>query len=894
MELYNPKQIESKWQEKWEGEGAPRAKDFDSKPKRYYLVEFPYPSGAGLHVGHVRSYTALDVMARKARMEGFNVLYPIGWDAFGLPTENYAIKNKIHPRQATEKNIAVFRQQLKQLGISFDWSREVNTTDPDYYKWTQWIFLQMFKHGLAYKAKMPINWCPSCKIGLANEEVVNRSTSSGQASVCERCGTETERREKEQWMLKITAYADRLLDDLETVDYSERIRASQVNWIGKSEGAEIAFKITSGSPSINSGTDFIEVFTTRPDTLYGATYVVLAPEHEIISKLQLKIENWAEVERYLEEAKKKTEIERVAEGKEKTGVEIKGIKAVNPANGEEMPVFAADYVLAGYGTGAIMAVPGHDNRDFEFAKKYGLPVVKVIEEKGLDSRSVIGNDKKKSENDKMSDREDVKEVYEGDGVLVNSGEFDGMESEEAKDKITKKVGGKKTVHYHLRDWIFSRQHYWGEPIPIIYCRKCWETLNSIRQSADETLNADFIEHPRRSRDNIKTQNSKLKEGFDYVVIDGIEYAVVPVGEGELPVELPEVESYEPTETGESPLSAMEEWVKIKCPKCGGEARRETDTMPNWAGSSWYYLAYATRGISNDEFLISKNKEVLKYWMPVDLYNGGMEHTTLHLLYSRFWYKFLYDIGAVPKEVGPEPYARRRSHGVVLAEDGRKMSKSYGNVVNPDEIAERYGADALRLYELFMGPFSDAIPWSTNGLKGVRRFLERVWSLKDKVVLPQGQGLKNDLKKLMYKTIKKVGEDIEAMKFNTAVSQLMIAANGMAVVKELPRELWEKFVKILAPLAPHLAEELWEGLENKESVFREGWPEYDEEALCGETVMLAVQVDGKLRALVEVSAGATEEQAVALVREEEKIKVWLAGKTVRKTIFVPDKLINFVT
>ncbi|MFA5172807.1 MAG: class I tRNA ligase family protein [Candidatus Paceibacterota bacterium] len=948
MEKYEHKRIEEKWQKYWEEHPElSRAEDFSDKsassngrdkPKQYNLVEFPYPSGAGLHVGHVRSYTALDVMSRKMRMEGKNVLYPIGWDAFGLPTENYAIKNKIHPRKATEQNIAVFRRQLKALGISFDWGREIDTTDPNYYKWTQWIFLKLFEKGLAYKKKMAINWCPSCKIGLANEEVIDGK--------CERCGTSTEKKEKEQWMLAITKYADRLISDLEIVDYSEKIKTQQINWIGRSEGALIKFKIVEGDSTTDSENK-IKVFTTRPDTLFGCTYLVLSPEHESVFELKEKIENWEEVEKYIEAAKNKSDLERGDLNKEKTGVELKGIKAINPANEKEVPIFVADYVLSGYGTGAIMAVPAHDERDYEFAKKYKLPICQVIKKLNTDIRSfLMGADDIKNEEleslgitfevDKDSDRKliipepSIKEyekligekmennfwneyvgseavfifkhedgkierivlnnetenrihelterfaktkfvdpwtmlidnawyrevmVHSDYGILMNSGEFDGMNSEEAKWKITEKAGGERTTQYKLRDWVFSRQHYWGEPIPLVFCEHCAEQVKSEKlkvESKGEIMNPGWM----------------------------------AVEEKELPVELPEVESYEPTDTGESPLALMEDWVKTTCPKCGGEAKRETDTMPNWAGSSWYYLAYATRGISNDEFLIPKNKEVLKYWMPVDLYNGGMEHTTLHLLYSRFWNKFLFDIGVVPFS---EPYKKRRSHGIVLAEDGRKMSKSFGNVINPDEIAERFGADSLRLYEMFMGPFSEMIPWNTDGLVGVKKFLERVFALLEKVE----EGVFKNLEKITHQTVKKVSEDIEMMKFNTAVAQMMIWANEATKAKEIGKDNLEMFLKVLAPFAPHIAEEIWERLGNKESIFKEKWPAYDEEKTKDEKITLVIQVNGKVRDKMEAVAEINKEEAKEAALASEKIKKILEGKEIKKIIFIEGKLINIV-
>ncbi len=799
--MYPFSKIEKKWQKRWDQLGSNKAQNFSKKPKYYALVEFPYPSGDGLHTGHVRSYTAMDVIARKRRMEGYNVLYPIGWDAFGLPTENYAIKTGIHPKIVTRKNTDTFRRQLRALGFSFDWDREVNTTDPDYYKWTQWIFLQFYKKGLAYKARMPINWCPSCKIGLANEEVI--------AGRCERCGTVVEQKEKEQWLLRITKYADRLLDDLNTVDYLDKIKTQQVNWIGRSEGAEIEF-------SIKGCKDKISVFTTRPDTLFGATYMVLAPEHKLVAAMKNEISNWREVKSYITKTSDKSEEERIAEGKEKTGVELKGIKAINPANKKEVPVFVADYVLVSYGTGAIMAVPAHDRRDWEFAKKHKLPAVMVICPNYPDKTCPV-----------------LREAYVGDGFLVGSGKFDGTPSEKAKWEVTKFVGGRKRVQYHLRDWIFSRQHYWGEPIPIIFCAKCGE---------------------------------------------------VPVPEKDLPVKLPEVKKYQPTSTGESPLSSVKNWVNVKCPVCGGPAKRETDTMPNWAGSSWYFLRYTDP--DNKKVLADPKK--LKYWMPVDWYNGGMEHTTLHLLYSRFWNKFLYDIGVVPFS---EPYKKRTSQGMVLGRGGEKMSKSKGNVVNPDSVVKTFGADTLRLYEMFMGPFDQAIPWDEKGLNGCSRFLGRVWEMAQKRVAKK---ITNpDLERALNKTVKKVGNDIESMSFNTAVSALMIFSNDCYRVETIPLEVWKKFLIILAPFAPHITEELWERAGNKKSINLEKWPVYNEKLLKEDKFELLVQVNGRLRAVILAKTGINEDGAKDLALRNENVKTQLGTRRVKKVVFVPNRLINFV-
>ncbi len=800
MSVYNPQKIEPKWQKKWERLGLYKAQDFSKKPKQYILIEFPYPSGDGLHVGHARSYSALDAIARKKRMQGFNVLYPIGWDAFGLPTENYAIKTGIHPVEVTKKNTNTFKNQLKRLGLSFDWSREVNTTDPKYYKWTQWIFLQLFKKGLAYQDEIPINWCPSCKIGLANEEVVNGK--------CERCGTEVEKRKQRQWMLKITDYADRLLKDLKTVDYSERIENQQVNWIGRSKGTTVKFPI----PAVNKE---LEVFTTRIDTLFGVTALVLAPEHELIEKLKPDIKNWEQAHKYIKASKKKSELERTDLEKEKTGVQLKGVYAINPGSKQKIPIWIGDYVIATYGGGAVMLVPAHDQRDYEFAKKYDLEIKEVI--KGGDIS---------------------RQAFTDYGVLINSGKFNGLKSEQAIQKITawltNKQLGKRAVNYKLRDWIFSRQHYWGEPIPIVHCAKC---------------------------------------------------GVVPIPEKDLPVQLPYVKKYKPTMTGESPLAAIEKWVNTKCPKCGGPAKRETDTMPNWAGSNWYFLRYCDP--NNDKQLASKKK--LNYWMPVDLYNGGMEHTTLHLLYSRFIYKFLHDIKVVPTS---EPYAKRRSHGMVLAEDGRKMSKSLGNVVNPDQVVEGYGADSLRLYEMFMGPFNQAINWSTQGLEGCYRFLKRVWSLFNSQNVEKSTT--KELNKKLHCTIKKVGEDLEAMKFNTAVAAMMEFTNLCTDENmNLSKKDAEKFLKILAPFAPHICEEIWSRLGNRESIFNQNWPQFDKRLIKKENFELIIQVNGKVRGKVKVPAGISRQEAEQLALSDKKTKKWIKGKKPKKIIYVKNKLINIV-
>ena len=812
---YQPLKIERKWQKIWEKKGFFKAKDFSKKEKLYLLVEFPYPSGSGLHVGHCRSYIGMDILARKKRMEGKNVLFPMGWDAFGLPTENYAIKTGIPPQKATKENTQNFKKQEKMLGLSFDWSREINTTDPEYYKWTQWIFIQLFKHGLAYKAKMPVNWCPSCKIVLANEEVIDGR--------CERCGEKVIRKEKEQWLLRITKYADRLIKDLDLVDYPEKVKILQKEWIGRSEGAEIEFKIK-GMKNLS-----IKVFTTRPDTLFGATYLVLAPEHPLIEKLKDKIKNQKEVESYVEEAKNKLERERISQEKEKTGVKLEGILAINPVNQKEIPIFVADYVLGSYGTGAIMAVPAHDQRDFEFAQKHHLPIIEVIrpkQGKGFDG----------------------KKAYEGEGILINSQKFNGLESQKAKEEIvkflSKKGLAKKAVYYKLRDWIFSRQRYWGEPIPMIKCPKCgW----------------------------------------------------VPVPEKDLPVKLPKIKEYRPTEKGDSPLAKVKSWVEVKCPKCGSKAQRETDVMPNWAGSNWYYLRYCDP--KNKKELASKRK--LKYWMPVDWYNGGMEHTTLHLLYSRFIYKFLWDIGVVPKEIGPEPYKKRTSHGVVLAEGGEKMSKSKGNVVNPIEVVKEYGADSLRVYEMFMGPFEQSVAWSQKGIKGARNFLERIWRLaqelkKRKKSQIKDKEIERKIEIALNKTIKKVSLDIDQLKFNTAISALMEFLNLISQNKEnLSLKVFQTFLKLLSPFAPHLADELWSQLGFKGYASTQKWPSWDEELIKEEKILLIVQVNGKVRDKIEVEREISQKEAQEIALASEKVKKWVEGKKIKKVIFVPGKLINFV-
>ena len=804
---YNFKEVEKKWQNKWYTEGTFYAKQEFDKKKWFGLIEFPYPSGQGLHVGHPRSYTALDIIARKRRMQGYNVLYPIGFDAFGLPAENYAIKNHVHPKITTENNINHFREQLKALGFSFDWSREINTTDPNYYKWTQWIFIQLYKKGLAYKATMPINFCTGCKVGLANEEVVN--------GVCERCGSEVVQKEKSQWMLKITEYAQRLIDDLDDIDFLDKIKAQQRNWIGRSEGAEVNFQI--------KGTDEkLLVYTTRPDTIFGATYMVISPEHSFIKKFADKITNIEEVKEYQYKASLKSEFERAELNKEKTGVEIKGIKAINPLTNEEIPIWISDYVLITYGTGAIMAVPAHDDRDYEFAKKFELPIIQVI--------------KPKNENDNIDIE---KEAYTSkeDGISINSGFLTGLETKEAIEKVTKYIEenklGQRKVNYKLRDWVFSRQRYWGEPIPMIYCEKC---------------------------------------GWN------------PVKEEELPLVLPEVEDYEPGENGESPLAKQEEWIKAKCPCCGGEGRRETDTMPQWAGSSWYYLRYMDA--HNDKALASK--EALEYWSPIDWYNGGMEHTTLHLLYSRFWHKFLYDIGVVPTK---EPYQKRTSHGMILGTNGEKMSKSKGNVINPDDIVEEFGADTFRVYEMFMGPFDQTAPWSMESIRGCGKFLDRVWNLKE--FLCDGDNYSEKHEVMMHKAIKKVTNDIEEMKFNTSVATFMTMVNEFYKDKSINKAEYLTFLQLLNPFAPHMTEELKQEIYGGEELAYKAWPKYDEAKTIDDVIQIPVQVNGKLKAVVEVEKEASEEVVKEKVSQLEALNKILEGKQIIKQIYVKGKIFNIV-
>lgn len=799
---YNHKVVEKKWQKVWDDNKAFAATDDYSKPKYYALVEFPYPSGQGLHVGHPRPYTALDIVARKRRMQGYNVLYPMGWDAFGLPTENYAIKNKIHPKEVTKNNVARFKAQLHSLGYSFDWDREINTTDPEYYKWTQWIFLKLFKAGLAYKKEMPINWCTSCKVGLANEEVVN--------GVCERCGAPVVRKVKSEWMLKITEYADKLIEGLDTVDYIERVKVSQKNWIGRSTGAEVDFRIKGKE-------DKLRIYTTRCDTLFGATYMVVSPEHPLLDKYKDEIKNWSEIESYREQAARKSDFERSELAKDKTGVAIDGLVAINPVNEKEIPIWVSDYVLMSYGTGAIMAVPAHDERDWEFAKKFDLPLIQVV----------------------AKDREevDINEAAFTDvatGVLINSGFLNGLQVKDAKEKmiefLEEKGIGKAKVNYKLRDWVFSRQRYWGEPIPIIHCDKC---------------------------------------GY------------VPLNESELPLMLPEVESYMPTDNGESPLAAMTDWVNVKCPCCGGPAKRETDTMPQWAGSSWYFLRYTDP--KNTEALASK--EALKYWLPVDWYNGGMEHTTLHLLYSRFWHKFLYDQGVVPT---PEPYQKRTSHGMILGENGEKMSKSRGNVVNPDDIVNAYGADTLRTYEMFIGAFDLAASWSDDGVKGCRRFLERVWKLQDIVV--DGDAYSKDMETKMHQTIKKVSTDFENLKYNTAIAAMMALVNDFYKKNAVTKGEMKTLLTLLNPVAPHITEEMWSILGYEGYLYQASWPTFDEAKTVESTVEIAVQINGKMKATLAINKDDPKDDVIA--KAKEAIADKLTGNIV-KEIYVPGRIVNIV-
>ena len=796
---YEFNQIDKKWQDKWDEKEAFKVSTDYSKPKYYTLIEFPYPSGQGLHIGHPRPYTAMDIVSRKKRMQGYNVLFPMGWDAFGLPTENYAIKNHVHPSIVTEKNIKHFKEQLKSIGYSFDWSREINTTDPDYFKWTQWIFLQLYKKGLAYKKEMNVNFCTSCKCVLANEEVVN--------GVCERCGSEVVHKVKSQWMLKITEYAQRLIDDLADLDFIERVKTQEINWIGRSEGAEVTFNTTMG--------DDVVVYTTRPDTLFGATYMVMAPEHSLIEKWKEKIANYDEVNNYKVDASKKSDFERTELVKDKTGVRLDGVCAINPVNGKEIPIFISDYVLATYGTGAIMAVPAHDDRDWDFAKVFGLPIVEVVEGGNVEEAAFT----------------DV-----ATGIMCNSGFLNGLEVADAKKAIIawleENGKGHSKVNYKLRDWVFSRQRYWGEPVPMVWCDKCgW----------------------------------------------------VPVPEDQLPVRLPEVEHYEPTDTGESPLSKIDWWVNTTCPCCGAPAKRETDTMPQWAGSSWYFLRYCDPDNKNE----LASREAIDYWMPVDWYNGGMEHVTLHLLYSRFWAKFLYDIDVIGCK---EPYKKRTAHGMILGENGEKMSKSRGNVINPDDVIAEYGADTLRLYEMFIGDFEKAAPWNPASIRGCKRFLDRVSSLPEIV---KGTGVTEKLEASMHKLIKKVTNDIDSMKFNTAIAAMMAFINDVYELGTMTNDELITFLKLLNPFAPHLTEEMWSNLGGEGFLSLAKWPEYDESKTVENSVEIAVQINGKVRATIVVSKTVSKEDAIDCAKNDPKIAEAIDGKTVIKEIFVPGKIVNIV-
>ncbi len=838
MDKYNHKEIDKKWQDSWEKEGVYKTGEGESKPKYYVLDMFPYPSGDGLHVGHPKGYIATDILARMKMMQGFNVLHPMGFDAFGLPAENYALKNKVHPRVAVEENIKVFKEQLKKIGFTHDWSREVNTTDPDYYKWTQWTFIQMFKKGLAFESNEPIIWCPSCQTGLAQEDLENGK--------CERCDSEIERKPMRQWVLKITDYADRLLNDLDKLDgWDDSIKEMQKNWIGRSEGVEVKFQIQNSKFQI-------PVFTTRPDTLFGCTYVVLAPEHVLIKNEELRIKNYEEVLKYVKKASSKSDLERTDLNKDKSGVKLDGVMAVNPVNGEEIPVFVADYVLVGYGTGAIMAVPAHDKRDWDFAIAEAQKIKYVVEPKNYkdlkgniypDEIYTIYEGKTYKESENLYFKEAFNKIkagknycFTGKGITVNSNFLNGSETDEAKKKMIewledRKLGTRK-INYKLNDWVFSRQRYWGEPIPMVHCEKC---------------------------------------------------GTVPVDEKDLPVKLPEVEKYAPTGTGESPLVDIEDWVNTTCPKCSGKAKRETNTMPQWAGSSWYYLRYIDT--KNDKALVDKKKE--KYWSPVDFYVGGAEHATRHLIYARFWHKFLYDIGVVNYE---EPFTKLQHVGLIMDEDGRKMSKRWGNVINPNDIIEKHGADAMRIYEMFMGPFGQAVCWSTNGLVGARRFLDKVWDMDTRFK----KETEKEIKSTLHKTIKKVGEDIIEFKFNTAVSQMMILVNKILEKKEISKEDFEKFLIILSPFAPHLTEEIWrEKLGHSESIFKASWPKYDPKLIKDEVIKLVIQINGKVRDTLDVPADISEDEAKKISQESEKIKKWLEGKEIVKIIFVKGKLINIV-
>lgn len=830
---YSPQKIERKWQKIWQKTKIYKTKDFLRKKKFYILDMFPYPSGAGLHVGHLRGYIATDVISRMKMMQGHNVLHPMGWDAFGLPAENYALSHKIHPEVAVRQNIKNFKKQLSKIGFTYDWSREINTTDPNYYKWTQWIFLQLFKRGLVYESFEPINWCPVCKTGLANEDL--------EGGKCERCGSRVEKRPLRQWIIKITKYAERLLKDLKYLNWPEHIIKMQENWIGKSEGVEFKLKIVDCKSQIVGK---MSVFTTRIDTVFGMTYVVLAPENKILGKLKLYIKNWQAIEKYKKGVEAKLAEERE---KEKSGIKVEGILAENPFNGERIPIFVSEYVLADYATGSIMAVPAHDKRDFEFAKKFGLPIKKVIESLNIEHRT--------------SNAKDTIECFEGEGILVNSGIFSGLKSSEAKEKMAqwlkeKKIG-KKAVYFKIRDWVFARQRYWGEPFPLVFCENCKKRILEKKYKKEEFNKGEL-----------------LNPGW------------ICIEEKALPVKLPKVKYYEPTGTGESPLVKIKKWVKTKCPKCGNPAKRETNTMPQWAGSCWYYLRYIDP--QNDKEVILKKKE--KYWMPVDLYVGGAEHATRHLIYARFWHKFLYDIGIVSTK---EPFLKLKSVGIILGSDSRKMSKRYGNVINPDDVCKKFGADALRLYEMFMGPFDQMIAWQEKGISGARRFLERVWKLRGKIQNTKYKIRNTKLTRLLHQTIKKVTEDIDSFKFNTAISQLMILANELEKEKAIEKEIYKTFIQLLAPFAPHITEELWYSLRNKKTIFLSCWPKYNPKLAKEEKIILIIQVNGKVRDKIEVEALISEEKAKELALSREKIKKRLVGKEIKRIIFIPRKLINFV-
>ncbi|MDI6777908.1 MAG: leucine--tRNA ligase [Patescibacteria group bacterium] len=862
MEKYDPKKIEKKWQKKWQESGL--YKDYSREKKLYALDMFPYPSGTGLHVGHPKGYIATDVFARFKMLEGHSVLHPMGWDAFGLPAENYAIEHKIHPESAVRENIQTFKAQLEKFGFTYDWDREINTTDPEYYKWTQWIFLKMFEKGLAYESDEPINWCPSCKTGLALEDLEN--------GLCERCGSQVVQKKMRQWVLKMTDYADRLLEDLdkEGLDWENSIVDQQKNWIGRSEGALIKFQIVPKvEPSefrrSNLRKERLEVFTTRLDTIFGCTYCVLGPEHKLIEKLKDRIENYTEVEKYIIQAQNKTFLERTDLQKEKTGIELKGIKVINPFNDEKVPLYVADYILGHYGTGAVMAVPAHDERDWKFAKKYKLFIREVI--KSLNGKSFI-----------------QEEAFTEDGKLINSGKYSGISSKKAREEMAKwleeKGIGQKKMNYKMRDWVFSRQRYWGEPIPLIFCPECKKRAENFSKVRPFPSSSEALGIPQGQTLKNFSKGELLNPGW------------IAVQENELPVKLPKVESYKPTGTGESPLANISEWVNTTCPKCGGPARRETNTMPQWAGSSWYYLAYVMRGISNFQFPISKYKEEFKKWLPVNLYVGGAEHATRHLLYARFWHKFLYDIGVVSTK---EPFQRLVHVGLINGEDGRKMSKRWKNVINPNDVIEKFGADSIRLYEMFMGPFTQNIAWSTKGVIGMKRFLDKVWKLKSKIKNQKSkiQTKNKKLEILIHQTIKKVADDIQSFRFNTAISALMILVNKMEKESEIPNTSYQILATILSPFAPHLAEELWEKLGHGESIFEEIWPEYDPRLARDEEITLIIQINGKVRDQMKVPAGVKEDEAKKLALSREKVIKYIKDNTIKKTVFVKDRLVNFV-